>query len=93
MLTLNNNFLYLKNKHENLDDIGINLAKAVDIYNNSNYNDNISGISSPLMNYSTGSAYVYALCKFSNAGFSKHLFNSIISNEQLPNLGLINIGT
>ena len=86
---------YLKNKHENLDDIGINLAKAVDIYNNSNYNNNITGLSSPLMNYSTGSSYVYALCKFSkNAADFQNIFStSIVSNEQLPNLGMINIGT
>lgn len=85
---------YLKNKHENLEDIGVNLAKAIDIYNNSNYNNNISGLSSPLMNYSTGSSYVYALCKFSNNAmdFQNIFTTSIVSNEQLPNLGMINIG-
>ncbi len=85
---------YLKNKHENLEDIGVNLAKAVDIYNNANYNNNISGLSSPLMNYNTGLSYVYALCKFSNnaMNFQNIFDNSIISNEQLPNLGMINIG-
>ena len=85
---------YLKNKHENLDDIGINLAKVVDVYNNANYNNNISNISQPLMNYSTGSSYIYALCKFSNDAmdFNNVFSTNIISNKQLPNLGLINIG-
>ena len=90
---------YLKNKHEQLHDIGINLAKYTDAYNSYLYNDpntNVLNWSLPIINNDYGQAYCYAVCKLSpsapeisnpNNGLTPPYF----SYQQIPNACLINI--
>ena len=90
---------YLKNKHPNLNDIGINLQKATDTYYSLNYNNSMStNYSTPLITtLDNGSAYCYALCKLWKGGEAisspTTAFIPYFSYEQLPNSVLINITT